>query len=104
MLKPRARNLIPFREVGGKRWEKLSDGTYRINVVPNYYALQAGDPMVVIGRYNGRPTFTVADCERVTFDGNTLYAGPAGGHGISRSPEVAIINTRIQYREGRLLS
>ena len=104
MLKPRARNLIPFREVGGKRWEKLADGTYRINVVPNYYALQAGDPMVVIGRYNGRPTFTVADCERVTFDGNTLYAGPAGGHGISRSPEVAIINTRIQYREGRLLS
>lgn len=104
VLKPGTRNLIPFREVGGKRWEKLSDGTYRINVVPNYYALQSGDPMVVIGRYNGRPTFTVADCERVTFDGNTLYAGPAGGHGLIRSPEVAIINTRIQYREGRLLS
>lgn len=104
MLKAGTRNLIPFREVGGKRWEKLSDGTYRVNVVPNYYALQAGDPMVVIGRYNGRPTFTVTDCERVTFDGNTLYAGPAGGYGLKQSPETNIVNARILYRDGRLLS
>lgn len=104
MLKSGTRNLIPFREVGGKRWEKLSDGTYRIYVVPNYYALQAGDPMAVIGRYNGRPTFTVSDCEQLTFDGNTLYAGPAGGYGLKQSPEVNIVNARILYRDGRLLS
>lgn len=104
MLKNGAKNLIPFRDVGGKRWEKLSDGTYRVYVVPNYYALQIGDPMVVIGRYNGRPSFTITDCERVTFDGNTLYAGPAGGYGIKQSPETNIVNARILCKEGRLLS
>ena len=100
LLKDKAPNLIPVREV-----HNLNNGSFRIVTTQNVIEqIEVEDPFAMIARYNGRPTFSVNQCHRVTFADNVHYAGPAGSFGLRESTGISIINCKIQQKDDRLIS
>lgn len=101
ILKDKAPNLIPIKEISHTDKNNLFCITTTKNVINQ---IAENDPFAIIARYNGRPTYSINHCQRITFTDNIQYSGPAGSFGIRESAAIGIINCQIKQKSDRLIS
>ena len=101
LLKDKAPNLVPIREVSNLGDKNLFRIVTTQNVIEQ---IAVDDPFAMIARYNGCSTYSVNQCRQITFLNNIHYAGPAGSFGLRESTGISIVNCKIQQKEDRLIS
>lgn len=94
-------NLVPVRDGIVKIEESVFEVKTSAMVASQ---VKQGDMFVLIGRYNGRPTFSFNHCNNITLRDNILYAGPAGGFGLRESSSMALVECKILRKHGRYIS
>lgn len=101
LLKDKAPNLVPIREVSNLDDKDLFRIVTTQNVIEQ---IAVNDPFAMIARYNGCSTYSVNQCRQITFLNNVHYAGPAGSFGLRESTGISVVNCKIQQKEDRLIS
>lgn len=85
--------------------EKLGYKKYRVSIgSSNIQDFSEEDVFIRIARYNGSPAFALANCNRLSLIGITIYSSPAGGFNIRLSSEMNLLNCQVKMKEGRFLS
>ena len=94
LLKDKAPNLVPIREVSNLGDKNLFRIVTTQNVIEQ---IAVDDPFAMIARYNGCSTYSVNQCRQITFLNNIHYAGPAGSFGLRESTGISIgLSVRMQ--------